>query len=278
MRRSRTSLAAGIFLIPLSCAPANLDTATPVWGTAAVPGPSLRLDGLAYAVPPTSPDPEERLAQDLQEAVPLPPMEEWPIDWSEERKRLATKYFEFHKGWELGPDPDFDALTTMVPKMVVVHWTAGASARSAYHTFYGERQSGQRHRREWNEVNLAAHFVIDRDGTIIRLMPETRMGRHTIGLNHLSIGIENVGDGHRMPLTEAQVEANALLVRWLSWRYPLTHLIGHYEYRDFENHPYFEESARWFRTGRVDPGREFMARLRSAVADLNLLGSPNADG
>ena len=58
-----------------------------------------------------------------QEAVLLPPMQEWPIDWSDDRKRLAAKYFEFHKGWELGADPDYDALTTMDPKMIAVHWT-----------------------------------------------------------------------------------------------------------------------------------------------------------
>lgn len=274
----RTRLTAGILLVPLSCVPANLDTATPVWGVDATTGATVSLDLPVYEAPPTTSGSPVALADELQEAVLLPPMQEWPIDWSDDRKRLAAKYFEFHKGWDLGVDPDYDALTTMDPKMIVVHWTAGASARSAFHTFYSARQNGQRNRRVWNEVNLAAHFIIDRDGTIIRLMPETRMGRHTIGLNHLAIGIENVGDGDALPLTDAQLESNAMLVRWLAWRYPVTHLIGHYEYRDFESHPYFEESAHWFRTGRCDPGPEFMRRLRDQVADLDLEGSPRADG
>ncbi|HCH65424.1 MAG TPA: hypothetical protein DFR83_21640 [Deltaproteobacteria bacterium] len=279
MSRHRIKMAVGISMVLLSCVPADLDTATPVGGmAAAVQGSRVALDLSAYEPPPTASGPHTTLVDELQEAILRPPMQEWPIDWSDERKRLAAKYFEFHKGWDIGPDPDYDRLTTMDPRMIVVHWTAGASARSAYHTFYQARQTGHRNRRVWNEVNLSAHFIVDRDGTIIRLMPETRMGRHTIGLNHLSIGIENVGDGEHFPLTEAQLEANAMLVRWLAWRYPVTHLIGHYEYRDFEAHPYFEESAHWFRTGRCDPGPDFMARLRAQVAELHLEGSPHADG
>src|SRR5580693_7225904 len=45
------------------------------------------------------------------------------------------------------------------------------------------------------ELNVSAHFLVDRDGTIYRLMPETWMARHCIGLNRVAIGIENVGDG-----------------------------------------------------------------------------------
>ena len=51
-----------------------------------------------------------------------------------------------------------------------------------------------------DEVNVSAHFLVDRDGTIYRLMPETRLARHVIGLNWCAIGIENVG-GPESPLT-----------------------------------------------------------------------------
>lgn len=274
----RMSTAIVLVAAAWSCAPSHLDSATPVWGVAAHPSGVIRLEPPPYRIPPTTGGDEADHARDLQEAVLQPPMEEWPIEWTDERAVLTAQYMQAHKGWSLAPDTDYDALTTMDPKMVVVHWTAGASARSAYHTFRRVRQTGQRYRRPWNEVNLAAHFIVDRDGTIIRILPETRMGRHTIGLNHLAIGIENVGDGDRLPLTEAQVEANAHLVRWLGWRYDLTHLIGHYEYKHFEGHPYFQETFQWFRTGREDPGRPFMAQLRARVADLNLQGSPQSDG
>jgi N-acetylmuramoyl-L-alanine amidase len=207
-----------------------------------------------------------------------PAIVDWPITWNAERTQLAALYFQVHKGWDITPSTDLDALTTMDPQVVVVHWTAGPSAKGAFNTFRRVRQRGQRIRRAWNAVNLAAHFIVDRDGTIFQLMPETRMGRHTIGLNHLAIGIENVGDGQDYPLTEAQVHANADLVRWLHWRHELTHVIGHYEYRDFEGHPYFVETLDWFRTGRVDPGEDFMADLRSELDGLGLEGAPRRDG
>ena len=49
---------------------------------------------------------------------------------------------------------------------------------------------------------------MDRDGAVYRLMPETWMARHTIGLNRVAIGIENVG-GPRWPLTPEQLRADA---------------------------------------------------------------------
>ena len=43
-------------------------------------------------------------------------------------------------------------------------------------------------------------------------MPENYMARHVIGLNHSSIGIENVGGNDTLPLTDMQVEANINLL------------------------------------------------------------------
>jgi N-acetylmuramoyl-L-alanine amidase len=105
-------------------------------------------------------------------------------------------------------------------------------------------------------------------------MPETRMARHCIGLNHLAIGVENVGDGDRYPLTEAQVAANAALVRYLAARHPITHLIGHHESRAMEDHPYFLERDDAYRNRKPDPGAAFMREVRARVADLDLAGPP----
>ncbi len=268
-----------VVLATCGCAPSSLDTAVPVWGTIAVPSTTSLHD---LALPEWSPAPTtsaaDTLSDDLQGAVLKPVIVDWPITWTDERTQLAALYFQVHKDWDITPSTDLDAFITMDPQLVVVHWTAGPSARGAYNTFRNVRQRGQRIRREWNAVNLAAHFIVDRDGTIFQLMPADRMGRHTIGLHHLAIGIENVGDGARYPLTEAQLRANADLVRWLDWRHDLTHLIGHYEYRDFEHHPYFVEAFEWFRTGRIDPGKDFMADLRAELDDLGLEGSPLQDG
>ena len=121
---------------------------------------------------------------------------------------------------------------------------------------------------------MLAHFVVDRDGTIYRLAPETWMGRHTIGLNHIAIGVENVGDGARYPLTRAQVEANARLVRYLAGKHAITHVIGHHESARMEGHAYWRELDPKYRNRKPDPGKAFMRKVRARIADLGLHGAP----
>jgi N-acetylmuramoyl-L-alanine amidase len=75
-------------------------------------------------------------------------------------------------------------------------------------------------------------------------MPETWMARHCIGLNRVAIGIENVGDGAKYPLTDRQVEANASLVRYLAGKYSIAYLLGHNEYRRMEKTPLFWNLSR----------------------------------
>lgn len=197
---------------------------------------------------------------------------DWPITFDDERKRLTVDYLRFHGGPD-GLTGDVETDITMVPRVIVLHWTAGPTAWSAWWAF-DPVKSSRRGIDPERAVNLSAQILVDRDGTIYRLMPEDRVARHTIGLNHIAIGIENVGGLARYPLTEAQVAANVALVRDLAARFPITHLIGHYEYRLMEGHPYFRELDPTFRTVKSDPGPEFMARVREGVADLGLLGPP----
>ena len=124
------------------------------------------------------------------------------------------------------------------------------------------------------QVNVSIQFLVDRDGTVYRLMPETWMARHTIGLNYNSIGVENVGGGDSVDnMTAAQIEANIRLVRYLAKKYPsIEYLIGHSEYREFEGHPLWLELDDGYRTEKVDPGDRFMTAVREAVAHLGLKG------
>ncbi len=193
-----------------------------------------------------------------------------PIVYDEERKQLTLEYMRLHQG---GDPKD----VTIAPKMIVLHWTGGpTSFDAAWNYFNRNRIEGERTLLANNgALNVAAQFLIDRDGTIYRLMPETFFARHCIGLNQIAIGVENVGDGKQHPLTEAQLEANIALVRYLKGKYPsITHLIGHHEYRLMEKHPYFKELDPTYRTGKIDPGAEFMRRVRERVADLKLEGPP----
>ena len=191
-----------------------------------------------------------------------------PIPFDEERVRLTLEYRRAHQ------DPEAKDIT-IAPKVVVLHYTAGGSAEGTFRYLSRTRlEKGRKKLARAGAVNVSAHFLVDRDGTVIRLMPETWMARHTIGLNHVAIGVENVGDGKKYPLTDAQVEANAQLVRYLAGRYELTHLIGHSESPRLAAHPYYVERDRTYENAKGDPGAEFLARVREKVADLRLEGPP----
>jgi len=230
---------------------------------------------LTYATPEPEPEPEP-------EPPPPPPPElpaqliEWPIPYTEKREALTQAYLAAHVGEHRVTD-DAAADSRMVPRVVVLHWTGGCCHKSAWNTFQPERRPRRPDLTGSKALNISAHFVIARDGTIYRLIEEDRVARHTIGLNHLAIGVENVGDGEEYPLTDAQLASNIDLVRYLKAAFPdITHLIGHYEYRSFEHagHDYFQEHDTRRRTRKVDPGAEFMAAVRMETADLGLLGPP----
>ena len=77
-----------------------------------------------------------------------------------------------------------------------------------------------------------AHFVVDRDGTIYRLVPVSLMCRHTVGLNYTAIGIEHVGTTDAQILgNRRQLDASLELTRWLRCRFgiPVRDVIGHNE-------------------------------------------------
>ncbi len=205
-------------------------------------------------------------------SIASPPIIDRPIPYGPERQRLTEVYLQAHRG-EAALTGDVVADTTMTPQLIVLHWTGGGSAEGAFATFAPTRLRGRPALTDAGAVNVSAHFLVDRDGTIYQLMDETRVGRHTIGLNHLAVGIENVGDGARYPLTQAQVDADAALVTWLVARHPsITHLIGHHEYRAMEGHPYFEERDAAYRTVKSEPAADLVAQARAPVAGLGLSG------
>jgi N-acetylmuramoyl-L-alanine amidase len=197
---------------------------------------------------------------------PPPQIIDAPIAWSDARERLTLSYRQAHS------DPDAKGLA-IAPRAIVLHYTDGGSANATMSYFdHLEIEAERAQLKRAGDVNVSAHFLVDRDGTIYQLQPPTRFARHTIGLNHLAIGIENVGDDHTWPLTDAQVAADAALIRNLVSRFPITHLLGHYEVEHFRDHPYFVERDATYRNSKPDPGASFMARVRKAVDDLKLAG------
>jgi len=191
-----------------------------------------------------------------------------PVPFPPERVALTREYIRQHYGLDV---PDI----RIVPRIIVLHWTAVATFQGSYNAFVHTTLSADRTElARAGDVNVSIQFLVDRDGTIYRLMPETWMARHVIGINYNSIGVENVGGaGGATDLTAAQVQANVSLVLYLAHKYPtIRYLIGHYEYRDFEGHPLWLERDSTYRTPKIDPGPGFMAAVRAGVADLHLEG------
>ncbi len=198
--------------------------------------------------------------------APLASIIDAPMKWSARREALTLTYRRRHS------DADAKDLT-IEPRVVLLHYTAGGSGKSTREYMDNlEIEASRPELRRAGTVNVSSHFVVERDGTIFRIQPETRFARHCIGLNHIAIGIENVGDDNKWPLTEAQVEANAALVRDLAARFPITHVLGHYEAMKFRDHAYYVELDRSYHNDKPDPGAAFMAKVRAKVADLKLSG------
>ncbi|MCB9765049.1 MAG: N-acetylmuramoyl-L-alanine amidase [Alphaproteobacteria bacterium] len=210
----------------------------------------------AEAPPPVEAPPAEPEAPEIVDR---------PLPNAERRLALSQEYWRVHYGEP--PEP-----LAITPRVVVLHWTVTDTADAAWNTFAPAELGGRPEL--GGGVNVSAHFLVDQDGTIYRLLPDTAMARHVIGLNPVAIGVENVGGTPAHPLTEAQVQADAALVRWLAGRYDITHLIGHLEYRSFEGHPYWAELDPDYRTTKPDPGADFMRQVRQEVSDLGLEGPP----
>ena len=245
----------------LACAPPPADPPA----TTPPPAPTIVPEAIA---PQPAPEP---VAPEPPPAPPIPALaiSERPITYDDARREKTITYRKRHQ------DPAASDIF-IDPKIIVLHHTGGGSLAGTWRYF--DRPSVERGRKiiaRAGDLNVSAHFLIDRDGTIVRLMPETWMARHVVGLNHLAIGVENVGDLEKFPLTPAQRQANVALVRHLRARFPgITHLIGHHEYLAFEGHPYFQEREPDYRTRKGDPGPEFMRAVRAELTDLALAGPP----
>ena len=191
-----------------------------------------------------------------------------PIVFDEKRKALTLQYMA--ERYNMVQDEP-----TIKPMMVVVHWTVIPTFEQTFDAFNPAQLPAAREGiRTGGNLNVSSQFVIDRDGTIYQLMPETIMARHTIGLNYTAIGIENIADGESLPMTEAQLEANSRLIRYLARKYPIEYVLGHSEYHRFRDTDWWKETDNSYFTDKNDPDIAFMNRLRSTLSDLALTPLP----
>jgi N-acetyl-anhydromuramyl-L-alanine amidase AmpD len=156
----------------------------------------------------------------LLAAVVIHPHIVWkPIPYGPRRRAEMAQYAAKHYGirtWALRP------------KVIVEHYTASESFSATWNAFAADVPDP-----ELGELpGTCAHFVVDKDGTIYQLVPLTVMCRHTVGLNHVAIGIEHVGTSDAEVLHDAaQLRASLVLTRWLMAKFHISpaNVIGHSE-------------------------------------------------
>ncbi len=185
-----------------------------------------------------------------------------PIQFGKERIALTQQYQLTHYG--------IDSKSIEIePKIIVLHWTSIPTFAATFRVFNSPTfpKGSPRINELPGNLNVSSHFIVDRDGSIKQLMPDNWMARHVIGLNHFAIGIENIGgiDG-KDDLTDAQVKANAFLVCYLKGKYPqIKYVIGHNEYLNFKNTPFWLELDPNYQTDKTDPGLFFVKKVMKLV-------------
>ena len=184
------------------------------------------------------------------------------IPWSDYRDKLGDEYMLEHYG---------KIYRQIIPQAVVVHWTAFGTIESNWKFFApAEITDGSI---DDGTLNVASQFLCGRDGTMWRLMPETNFARHIIGYNHCAIGIENVGgfDGQE-DLTEAQLEANVRLIKYLHAKYPtIKYVFGHYQQDAARASGLHIEHVAGYYAIKTDPGPKFMRGLREQLESDGLI-------
>lgn len=190
-----------------------------------------------------------------------------PIIFDSARTRLSLEYLKNRHNMT-------QATPTIKPIMVVLHWTAIPTLEATFDAFNRATLPAARAPiATVSNLNVSSQYLIDRDGTIFQLMPDSLFARHVIGLNYCAIGVENVGS-ETSPLTDAQLKANEDLIRYLVSKYPIEYVIGHYEYTQFIGTSLWRETDPKYLTEKTDPGVSFMNRIRENIKDLHLKGAP----
>ncbi len=161
------------------------------------------------------------------------------------------------------------------PLIIVVHHTGSTNLQSALYTLRAKRL-GRRQGRHliFGTLGVGVPYVTGRNGWVYRLFADDRrFGRHTIGLNHSAIGIENVADRHH-PMTPAQIDVNVRIIEYIALRHPIRWLIGHREVYQMAHTRYYLEAVPGYCSSKSDPTHQALRAIRKRVAFLGLSGPP----
>jgi len=144
----------------------------------------------------------------LARAVAPPREVAKPIPYGARRRAEMADYAQRHYGIH-----DYRLRN---PRVIVEHYTVTSTFAPVYALFSRDEPDQELH----ELPGICSHFVIDRDGTIYRLVPTSIMCRHTVGLNYTAIGIEHVGTSDAQVMGDrGQLAASLRLTRALQGRF-----------------------------------------------------------
>lgn len=143
-----------------------------------------------------------------------------------------------------------------LPDTIVIHYTAGPTAKSAIDTLTNPANS------------VSTHVVVDRDGSITQLVPFNRIAWHAgksfhknrSGLNSFSIGIEIVNAGRLK-------QEGLRFVSWFGKSYPEDEVI-------FATHKNESKSSYWhkFTVAQIDATFQLCMSLKERYSINYILG------
>jgi beta-N-acetylhexosaminidase len=159
-------------------------------------------------------------AEAIAAGSPRPNIRKWLIPFPKHRKSEMAAYSKRHYGkseWRL-----------RYPKVIVEHISVTDTTREVYNTFAPDRPDV-----EFHELpGVCSHFVVSPKGRIYKLVPVSIRCRHTVGLNHVAIGIEHVGHRDQDVLNNSKMFRHSVkLTQYLRCRFGIRikNVIGHNE-------------------------------------------------
>lgn len=178
------------------------------------------------------------------------------------------------------PSPNFDDRGGRAVDLLILHYTGMPTSEIAVRRLTDPTPRAGVYAFPWEQPEqpdkilgrVSAHYVVEEDGTILRLVEEGQRAWHAglgawaggADLNHRSIGIEIVNGGHDFGLPDfppAQIEATVELVADIARRHRLKphQIIGHSDVAPLR---------------KADPGERFPWAL---LAERGLALAPSPD-
>src|SRR5215218_9616529 len=113
--------------------------------------------------------------------VAKPTIHKMLIPYPKKRKREMAAYSKHHYGRY--------KCRLNNPKLIVEHYAVASNVSTIYNTFAPDRPDVEFHQLP----GVCSHYAVSATGAIYKFVPVSIRCRHTVGLNHVAIGIEHVG-------------------------------------------------------------------------------------